>query len=280
MAEQKYTPLIVQSDSTLLLDVHDPGFAEARDEIGTFAELEKSPEHFHTYRITPLSLWNAASAGIAADRIFESLNKYSRYPVPENILYTIKDILSRFGKLRLIPTEQDDRFFLAVSDQDVFAEIQEYKKTKPYLIPDKEGFYVNLVDRGYIKQELIRIGYPVKDEVPLKKGESLDISLKEKTSDGYTFTVRDYQEESASTFLGDNKPGNGFGTIVLPCGAGKTIVGMKVMDLLNTNTLILTTNVASVHQWRDELLDKTNLTKDVIGEYTGARKVLKPVTIG
>jgi DNA excision repair protein ERCC-3 len=279
LTETTSKPLIVQSDSSLLLDVHDPGFEDARSEIGAFAELEKSPEHIHTYRMTPLSLWNAASAGLSAEEIVSALNRFARYPVPENVVYTIRDTTSRFGKLRLLSTDNDHRLFLEVKEEALHKELLSNKRVAKYLDPADDGFFIELYDRGTIKQELVNIGYPVKDEAPLVTGESLPFSLREQTGDGRPFSVRSYQREAASAFCGDMRPGTGFGTVVLPCGAGKTIVGMSVMEMLATSTLILTTNVAAVHQWMTELVDKANIDREDIGEYTGDRKEIKPITI-
>lgn len=277
------TPLIIQSDASLLVDVHDPGFEEARAELTAFAELEKSPEHMHTYRLTPLSLWNAASAGLSSEEILATLDRFGRFPVPDNVRFFINDTISRYGKIRLLETEADRQLFLDVPESAVRQELMTNKRVAKYLTPweqdDRSGFLVQLYDRGTIKQELIQIGYPVKDEAPLVTGEPLPVRLRELTTGGTTFRVRDYQVEAAETFYGTGRAGTGFGTVVLPCGAGKTIVGMKVMEIVAANTLILTTNVAAVHQWIDELLDKTELTEDEIGEYSGDRKVIRPVTV-
>lgn len=274
-------PLIVQGDSTVLLDVHDPGYGVARAELAPFAELEKSPEHMHTYRITPLSLWNAASTGMTAESIIETLRTFSRYPVPENVSFFIEETISRYGKVRLTAVEgEESMLLLTVEENALQAELAANRKIAKYLIPRPDGFLVRLFDRGTIKQELIRIGYPVQDEAPLADGDRLELGFRDTTLSGGEFSVRDYQREAASAFLGNARPGTGFGTIVLPCGAGKTIVGMTVMDLLKTNVLILTTNVAAVHQWIDELLDKTDLPKEMIGEYTGDNKIIRPVTVG
>jgi DNA excision repair protein ERCC-3 len=276
-------PVIVQGDSTLLLDVHDPGFEAARNAIGAFAELEKSPEHIHTYRMSPLSLWNAASAGWDADDVIGVLDTYSRYPVPDHIGENIRDLISRFGKLVLRAYEDGTELFLDVEEESIRAELAANKRVQGMLrsaeVDRRRGFIVSLYDRGTLKQELTRIGYPVKDEAPLTEGDHLEVKLREQTADGYDFAVRDYQREAAGAFYGDGRPGTGFGTVVMPCGAGKTIVGMKVMELAATQTLILTTNVAATHQWMDELIDKTELGRDVVGEYTGGKKEIKPVTI-
>ncbi len=273
-------PLIVQGDSTLLLDVHNPGFEGARSDIAPFTELEKSPEHMHTYKITPLSLWNAASAGISADSIIQRLQKWSRFPIPENITFSIKDTISRFGKLVLQETDNSNKLLLIIHDKYIQAEIEARRPLQKYLVPHKKGFLINLVDRGTIKQELLQLGFPVKDMAPLLPGDPLTIELRKITTNGFPFLIRDYQKEAAETFCGDSRPGTGFGTVVLPCGAGKTIVGLKVMEILGTNTLILTTNVAAVHQWIDEIKDKTKIPLDEIGEYTGDKKDIKPVTVG
>lgn len=277
-------PLIVQGDGSILLDVHDPSSEPAQGDIAPFAELEKSPEHMHTYRMTSLSLWNAASAGFRADQIVDTLRAYSRYPVPENVEYQIRDTISRFGKIRLTATERDDVLFLDVPDAAVRAELDSTRSVSKLLEQSENedgrpGYLVKLYDRGTVKQELIRVGYPVKDDAPLVDGDPFDCPLRDRTLSGTDFIVRDYQSEAAKTFLGNMGPGTGYGTVVLPCGAGKTIVGMEVMNRLATNTLILTTNVAAVHQWMDELEDKTTVPREEIGEYTGDVKSIKPITI-
>ena len=278
---QDLRPIIVQSDGSMLLDVHNPAFEDARSDISVFAELEKSPEHMHTYRLSSISLWNAASAGISPDEMIKKLKRWSKFEVPENIIFRITESAGLFGKIVLKPTDDPYELLLKTSDERLYSEIKSIKKLQKILLPTaaKNTFLLKLIDRGTIKQELINSGYPVKDEVPLVKGGPLDISLRKKMLSGYDLNIRDYQQEAADTFYGGGKPGNGFGTIVLACGSGKTVVGMTIMDIYKTKTLIITTNIAAVHQWKDELLDKTSLTEDMIGEYSGDRKEIKPVTI-
>ena len=302
-------PLIVQSDKTLLLDVHSPAAEECRNALIPFAELEKSPEHLHTYRLTPLSLWNAASCGFSTEDAIEVLKKFSRYEVPQVVCAWIEQVGLRFGKLIILPDftekteaeseleKEGDFLFLVTENANIYAEIKATRALEKYLIPypiDTEeyykfkntnsnlpvyGFKLSLMDRGTIKQELLKLGWPVKDEVPLREGEPLNINLRKETSNGKPLTIREYQEEAAKSLVGDKGPGTGFGTIVLPCGAGKTVVGMTIMSMLKTSTLIVTTNISAVHQWIEELLDKTDLTKDDIAEYTGENKEIKPVTV-
>lgn len=314
-------PLIVQGDRTLLLDVHAPLSKECRNALIPFAELERSPEHLHTYRLTPLSLWNATSAGFTAENAIETLKKYSRYDVPQSIEFWIKETATRFGKLRLIPGPsikvpvksaeilsdspvkkepalvEEQYLYLVASSRPVFLEIAANPQAKKILeqcdfdesvVPEnisvsedekKFCFRLKLTARGTIKQILLKALWPVKDEIQLKNGEPLDFNLRETTRSGKPFQIRNYQEEAANALVGDKGPGTGFGTVVLPCGAGKTIVGMNVMNLLKTSTLIITTNISAVHQWIQELLDKSNLTEDQIAEYTGENKTLAPVTV-
>jgi len=302
-------PLIVQGDRSLLLDVHAPLAEECRNALIPFAELEKSPEHLHTYKLSPLSLWNAASAGFSAKDAIDVLTKYARYDVPQSIVMWINEISSRFGKIRLIEGPQievpvDSNAFVNSEKEDsqktiiekylylvcdsipVFKEIAANPSVKKYLtknVDDNDSplysFLLKLTDRGTIKQLLLQAGWPVKDEVVLQNGEPLDVSLREKTSSGKELVIREYQKNSAKALVGDKGAGTGFGTIVLPCGAGKTIVGMTIMDMLKTSTLIITTNISAVHQWIDELLDKTTLTKEQIAEYTGENKEIKQVTV-
>lgn len=306
-------PLIVQSDKTLLLDVHAPLAEECRNDLIPFAELEKSPEHLHTYRLTPLSLWNASSAGFGPEDAVAVLEKYARYDVPQSVVMWIKEIASRFGKIRLIPgpvnlvpvKEDSDKLveekylYLVAQSLPIYKELGALKEVKKiiwacdYVEPENSTnnkielsddekqfcFCLRLTDRGTIKQLLLSAGWPVKDEVILADGEPLDVSLRETTLSGKSLEIREYQKKSAAALIGDKGPGTGFGTIVLPCGAGKTIVGMTIMDLLKTSTLIITTNISAVHQWIGELLDKTNLTADQIAEYSGESKEIKQVTV-
>ena len=314
-------PLIVQGDRTLLLDVHAPLSKECRNDLIPFAELERSPEHLHTYRLTPLSLWNATSAGFTAENAIDVLKKYSRYDVPQSIEVWIKETASRFGKLRLIPGPtikvpvktadilndspakkenqlvEEQYLYLVANSRPIFLEISANPQAKkilepcefdPSVVPEnisvseeekKYCFRLKLTDRGTIKQVLLKSLWPIKDEIQLKNGEPLDFHLLEITRSGKPFQIRSYQEEAANALVGNRGPGTGFGTVVLPCGAGKTIVGMNVMNLLKTSTLIITTNISAVHQWIQELLDKSNLSPEQIAEYTGENKTLAPVTV-
>ena len=280
MTDTGIRPLIVQGDHSLLLDVHNPGFDEARSDISPFAELEKSPEHIHTYRMSPLSLWNAASAGMGEEEIVENLNRHSRFPVPDNVNYFVKSTLSRYGMLKLEATEDENVLFLRIENPVLLLEVSHLKTLKKYLTAGEEGFFLKLVDRGTIKLILIKAGFPVEDLAPLKEGDPCLINLKKELPGGKPFRIRDYQEDAVRSFIGKNQPGTGFGTVVVPCGGGKTVIGMTTMSRLQTSTLILTTNVAAVHQWRRELLEKTDLREEDIGEYTGEKKEIKPVTIG
>ncbi len=268
-------PLIVQSDGSLLLDVHADAYEEARSDVARFAELEKSPEHVHTFRITPLSLWNAASAGMRAEEIVALLDRWSKYPVPESIAANVSDIVARYGRIRLTATDDPDHLLMHVEGEELAAEIENHTAVARLLTRSPRGYLLRIYDRGTIKQLLIKVGYPVQDEAPLTQGERLEFRLAE--TDG--FTVRDYQHEAARAFTGMDKPGMGFGTVVMPCGSGKTVVGMAIMNHYRCSTLILTTNVAAVHQWIDELAEKTTLARDEIGEYSGDRKEIRPVTI-
>ena len=293
-------PLIVQGDRSLLLDVHAPLAEECRNALIPFAELEKSPEHLHTYRLTPLSLWNAASAGFSAEDADAVLQKFARYDVPQSVTAWIKETASRFGKIKLIsgpdievPVKEGsaekitEHFLYLVADSlPIFKEIAANHSVKKMLTSTLEdsgapehSFLLRLTDRGTIKQLLLQAGWPVKDEVALADGEPLEVSLRETTSSGRKLEIREYQKGAARALVGDKGPGTGFGTIVLPCGAGKTVVGMTIMDMLKTSTLIITTNISAVHQWIDELLDKTNLTADQIAEYSGESKTIKQVTV-
>jgi DNA excision repair protein ERCC-3 len=296
MAADPANPLIVQSDKTLLLDVHASGAENARVAILPFAELEKSPEHIHTFRITPLSLWNAAGAGLTPPDIAAALETYTRYPIPPGIVESFSDTMARYGKIRMVSKDQlaatsdgdtetaspavlPEELSLVIGDPAIRVEIGAAKTLNKYLEKTALGFRLRLTDRGIVKRELIRLGWPVQDMAPLISGEGLEISLRETSAGGLPFKPRDYQIEAARSVLGDGRPGSGYGVVALPCGSGKTMVGMVVMSLLKTNTLVLTTNVAAVHQWINELLDKTGLAPEQIAEYTGDAKAVAPVTV-
>ncbi|MCK9189938.1 MAG: DEAD/DEAH box helicase [Sphaerochaetaceae bacterium] len=361
------TPLIVQSDKTLLLDVHHEQFDECRNEISTFCDLIKSPEHIHTYAITPISLWNAASCGIDSKKIIATLTKWSRFPIAESINFFIEDISSRFGKLILMEDDreealkrrqetpekkvekpltneeiderlnkylkqktenskrkkelnkkkiegkkltEEEEVLLKELSNPVGSLIEEDNKKEGVLSPFEETYLLKITDsliyriieanrtfddilfkagnqsfalrklsRGEVKVRLINLGYPVDDRIPLKTGIPIDVDFSKTTSDGKEFAIREYQKKAADALIGQGGPGSGYGTVVLPCGSGKTVIGMEILRRLSTRTLVVTTNVAAVHQWINELLDKTTLTKDEIGEYTGENKNAKRVTV-
>ncbi|MDP1831212.1 MAG: DEAD/DEAH box helicase [Geothrix sp.] len=274
-------PLIVQSDRTLLLEVAHPAFEQVRDELARFAELVKSPEHIHTYRITPLSLWNASASGVACDEMIETLNTWSKYPVPQNLLQEIEDHGTRYGKLRLVA--KGDRLALEMDDRGLFWELENQKSlqgllAEPY--PDERGIYLNTGMRGEVKLQLIRLGHPVQDMAGYKPGDPLPFALAATLKqNGKPFGLRPYQQAAVDVFHAGGGPDGGAGVLVLPCGAGKTVIAIGCMGSLQTHTLVLTTNVTAVKQWKQELLDKTTLTEDQVGLYTGDTKEIKPVTI-
>jgi DNA excision repair protein ERCC-3 len=266
---------------SVLLDVHAENAEEAREALLPFAELEKSPEHIHTYRISALSLWNAAAAGFSVSSIMNALRHHSRYELPAGLDEKIAGIMGRFGKLTLYETEDADGLLLLKSaDPVITIEIAASTLLRKYMRPHGEDFLIPLEHRGTVKWELIKMGFPVEDRAALVAGSPLDIRLREnETAGGGIFYLRDYQKEAVRALVGDGGAGTGYGIICLPCGAGKTVVGMAAMAALRCNTLILTANTAAVHQWIRELLDKTTLAQDEIAEYTGAKKENAPVTI-
>ncbi|MFC1670992.1 DNA repair helicase XPB [Spirochaetota bacterium] len=272
-------PVIVQSDNTLLVEVNNPKFELARDSISPFAELEKSPEHIHTYRITPLSLWNAAASGLNLTNILKTLDEFSRYDIPEIVLTTIKEQMQRYGLLKLVKSNGD--IILSSEDTILLNEFMNHKKVQEFIDKkiDDSNIRIKKNFRGHIKQALIKIGFPVEDLAGYEDGEDCDLNMKEISSDGLDFNIRDYQESAINAFYKGGGPEGGSGIIVLPCGAGKTIVGIGVMSLLQTATLILVTNTIALRQWKDELLDKTDLSPDDIGEFSGEKKEIKPITI-
>ena len=272
-------PLIIQSDSSVLLEVNNPDFENARDSISPFAELQKSPEHIHTYRISPLSLWNAAATGLKTQDIVSRLKEYSRYEIPEVVITSIKEQMGKYGLLKLVVKDED--IILTSEDAAILNEITGNKKASAFLEErlDENNVKIKKLYRGHLKQALIKIGFPVEDLAGYEKGDPCSIGTKETAASGLSFTVRDYQMSAVNAFYRGGGPEGGSGIIVLPCGSGKTIVGIALMELLQTQTLILVTNTIAIRQWKDELLDKTDLTSDMIGEFSGEKKEIKPVTI-
>ena len=263
-------PLIVQSDKTILLDIDHPLSTECRRAIAPFAELERSPEHIHTYRLTNLGLWNARAAGHDAELVIDTLIKYSRYAVPHSILVDVAETMSRYGRLRL-EADPVHGLILVTTDVGVLEEVIRAKKIAPLLgiRIDNETVAVHPSQRGAIKQSLLRLGWPAEDFAGYVDGQAHEIALKE--SD---WKIRPYQALAAEGFWH-----GGSGVVVLPCGAGKTIVGAAAMAHAKATTLILVTNTVAARQWRDELLKRTTLNEDEIGEYSGAKKEIRPVTI-
>jgi DNA excision repair protein ERCC-3 len=278
-APLEHRPLIVQADSSLLLETASPAFREAREALLGFAELVKSPEHVHTYRITPLSIWNARAAGWEGERIVAVLERFSRYPLPGNVVANIRDQARRFGRLELRRLGEG---LVLTADEEALAE--ELARTKGLALVlgarlPPRSFQVAIADRGRLKQLLIRSGWPVRDLAGYVDGEPLPLSLRAVTRAGEPLGLRDYQVAAAAGFHAAGSEAGGNGVVVLPCGAGKTVVGMAAMAELSCSTLILTSSVTAARQWMAELIDKTDLDPQSIGEYSGERKEIRPVTV-
>ena len=263
-------PLIVQSDKTLLLEVDHPAAAEARAAIAPFAELERAPEHVHTYRVTPLALWNARAAGHDAEQVVDALVRFSRYAVPQPLLVDVVDTMGRYGRLQLAQSPVHGLVLVAL-DRAVLEEVLRQKRIAPMLGAriDDDTVVVHASERGHLKQALLKIGWPAEDLAGYVDGEAHTIELREEG-----WTLRDYQRQAVDGFFH-----GGSGVVVLPCGAGKTLVGAAAMARAKATTLILVTNTVAGRQWKRELLARTTLTDDEIGEYSGERKEIRPVTI-
>ncbi len=272
-------PLIVQSDKTILLEVDHSLHAEARDALAQFAELEKSPEHIHTYRLSPLSLWNAAAGGMNAEMVLELLTRYSKYAIPTNIIVDIREYMGRYGRIKLI--REGDALLLTSNDNALLAEILHHRRTQPYLLRqlNSHTIQVDAARRGHIKQALIHIGFPAEDLAGYTDGSPLPMRLRPSTLQGNDFAPRKYQYAAAAAFYAGGAPSGGSGVVVLPCGAGKTIVGLAAMADIQRATLILSPNTVAVRQWIQEILDKTDIPPEMVGEYTGERKEICPITI-
>ncbi len=272
-------PLIVQGDRTILLEVDNPSFAAARDALAPFAEIEKSPEHIHTYRLTPLSLWNAAAAGLTADAMLEVLARYTKFPIPSNVAVDLRELVGRYGRVRLRRVAGALR--LECDDAPLLEELARRREVRALLGErlDATTFAVDDAFRGMLKQALIMAGYPAEDLAGYTEGATLEVALRSTARSGASFQVRDYQRLAVDAFHAGGDVRGGSGVVVLPCGAGKTIVGIAAIAALGRNTLVLTTSTTAVEQWRREVLDKTTLDEEEVGVYTGESKTIAPVTI-
>jgi DNA excision repair protein ERCC-3 len=294
MSYHPSNPLIIQGDFSVLLEAYHPDFEKVRGELSTFADLEKSPEHIHTYRITPLSLWNAAAAVKKASDVIAFLEQYAKFPLPDNVRRDIASYMSRYGLVKMLaeppevtadgrnlPAVPGDFLYLYSHDLPTIAAIGGHKETKHLFIQKLNNTTLVLPasKRGIVKQLLVKIGYPVEDLAGYIDGELLKVALRDTTPDGHPFALRDYQRQAVDIFHADGRETGGSGVLVLPCGAGKTVIGIGAMAKVGMNTLILTTSTTAVRQWMRELLDKTTLTTDAVGEYSGEQKNICPVTV-
>jgi DNA excision repair protein ERCC-3 len=274
-------PLIAQGDRTVLLEVHSPRYQEARDALCRFAELEKSPEHVHTYRISALSLWNAAAAGHGPDEVVATLAELGKYPLPEHVATEIRDTMARHGRLRLVRDGEGDDLVLESDSELLLRQVRADRRLTDFLGSSRSLSAVSVPreHRGHVKRALTRIGYPVEDLVGYREGAPLRLAVRPTTLEGKPFALRPYQEEAADVFWQGGSASGGHGVVALPCGAGKTVVGIAVMQRVAQSCLVLVTNVTAARQWVRELLDKTTLTPADVGEYSGERKDIRPVTI-
>ncbi|MGP8321214.1 MAG: DNA repair helicase XPB [Methanosarcinaceae archaeon] len=273
-------PLIIQSDRTLMLEVEHPRYVECRDFLALFAELVKSPEFIHTYRVTPLSLWNAAALGILFKEIVEGLENFSRYSIPSNVIADMKEWHETYGKL-VLQKATNDCLELEVKDPRILERIRNIESLEQFWVDNDElpGLFIPHARRGDLKHTLIKAGYPVKDLCGYLDGEQFDLTLRSIDLKGNSFALRDYQKDAVDLFYCAGQKTGGSGVIVLPCGSGKTIIGLGTMAQISSYTLIITTNNVSVRQWHDELLLKTHIDETDIGEFTGRVKKIKPITI-
>jgi DNA excision repair protein ERCC-3 len=308
-------PMIIQGDGTILLEVESEFYPECRDWLSRFAELVKSPEHIHTYKITPIAIWNAAASGLKSQKVLQVLEKFSKYPLPQNIVIDIRDWFSRYGKIKLekitdkkkndiesssnnninnnnspslitfnnnITYSNMNLLVLSSSDDILITEIYNNKSINKYVLYklDSNNLLVNAEFRGRIKNALIKIGYPVEDLVGYVTGDPLPIEIRDKiASSGEKFYLRRYQQDASEAFYVSGSERGGSGVIVLPCGAGKTIVGIDIISKICQETLVIGSSTVGVRQWIRELVEKSSIDKNMIGEYTGDLKEIKPITV-
>jgi len=273
-------PLVIQSDRTLMLEVGHPGYIKCRDFLALFAELVKSPEFIHTYKITPLSLWNAAALDVPFKEIVGGLEEFSRYSIPSNVIVDMREWYETYGKL-VLQKAAEECLELVVKDSLILERIRNNKSLEEFWVDNNglPGLFIPQAGRGDLKHALIKAGYPVKDLCGYLDGEQFDLTLRSIDLDGNSFQLRDYQKDAVDLFYCAGQKTGGSGVIVLPCGSGKTIIGLGTMAQISSHTLIIATNNISVQQWRNELLSKTQIKDSDIGEFTGRVKEIRPVTI-
>ncbi|MCZ8520223.1 MULTISPECIES: DNA repair helicase XPB [Paenibacillus] len=279
MQFHKDRPLVIQNDFCILLETRHPSFEEVRAGLSRFADLVKSPENIHTYRMTSLSLWNAAAAGMTVEQITAFLEQWSKFGIPAAVKTDIRRFVERYGLVRMERTGED--LLLISDDLSVIKEMVSYKSMRSYGVCqiDERTLRFSPQYRGLLKQELIKLGYPVDDHAGYTRGEELPIRLRDGGEEDVPFSLREYQRLAVDSFYREGGTQGGSGVLVLPCGAGKTVIGIAAMGKLNCATLILTSNSTSVRQWKREILDKTDVTEDMVGEYTGTQKEVRPITI-
>jgi DNA excision repair protein ERCC-3 len=272
-------PLIVQGDMTVLLETMSPLYVEGRDLLARFAELESSPEFVHTYRITALGLWNAVASGLTVEEITSALLKFAKYPVPEAVIIKVRDWAGRYGRLRLI--KENGVMQMVAADVETMEQVTKVKSVRTYL-GERIAATRCLIEeknRGLLKHALIKINFPVEDLAGYTEGAPLEVELRDVRLAGKPFDLRTYQRDAADVFYAGGGTRGGSGVLVLPCGAGKTVIGIASMSRVKQKTLILTTNITALRQWRNEIIDKTSLAPDMVGEYSGEVKNIKPVTV-
>ncbi|MCL5963405.1 MAG: DEAD/DEAH box helicase [Candidatus Thermoplasmatota archaeon] len=271
-------PLIIQNDLSLILETDSPYFKEVRDSITMFAELVKSPDHLHTYKIDCFSIWNAALNGFDKNKILSVLNRYAKYNVPKKVIKYITEVSERYGKVVL--SKDDNNLVLTVSDKTLYISLKKDKKFAQYVKGfNGDRFYIVNEARGTIKESVMKHGYPVVDIAGYEEGDELNISATQITKTGKPFIMRAYQKEAVDRFWMNGTEFGGSGVIVLPCGAGKTIVGIGIISKAKTSTLILCPHTSAIKQWIAEIIDKTDIKSDLIGEYSGNKKEVKPITV-
>ncbi len=273
-------PLMIQAGQTLLADARHPAYAQIRDKLGVFAELVRSPKDWHTYRMTAISLWHAAALGHTPEHIVEVLTSNSRYPVPIQLQQEIYAVMRRYGQIHLASSH--DKLVLWAEDREAWTTLSQVEEVRAYWLEEDDKrmrAYVLPVNRGLLKQACMRAGYPIEDQVGYRDSERLEIQLRKSTLNGVALQLRDYQRHAVDRYYREGAVHGGSGIVVMPCGAGKTLVGIGAMVKCQCATLILTTNTTSVKQWKKEIVDKTDLSPDSIGEYAGKQKQERPVTI-
>lgn len=253
--------LLFRNDHSVLITVESPGFDAAREGLRRFAELRQAAGAYHVYQITDIALWSAAASGMTAGEMIDLLRRFGQHAPPPALVAHLQQVAGRYGYLRL--TGAADALRLVSDDRVLLARLANDLK----LALEPDGIAVPPEQRGAIKARLAEIGYPVIDEAALSLSPQVDIELK---SD---IRLRPYQDDAVHRFVQGGLTG---GVILLPCGSGKTVIGVAAAAELRARTLVITPSRTIGDQWQQHFRRLTSIDPDSVSIF---RKGVAPTQV-